>query len=79
MDLKITQKEREYLRDLAKRQAEIAALPVMKQRTEEWYAHNALRGKRPMVIIETTSFCPYHSISSLPSATISGRTVISTG
>ncbi len=56
MNLTITQKEREYLRELAKKQAEIAALPIMKQRTEEWYAHNALKGKRPMIVIETNTF-----------------------
>ncbi len=56
MDLTITSKEREYLRDLAKRQAEIAALPIMQERTGQWYAHNELRGKRPMIIIETDTF-----------------------
>lgn len=56
MSFTVTAKEREYLRDLAKKQAEIAALPVMKQRTEEWYAHNELRGQRPMIVIETASF-----------------------
>lgn len=56
MDLTVTAKERAYLRELAKKQAEIAALPVMKKRTEEWYAHNELRGERPMIIVETASF-----------------------
>ncbi len=56
MTFTVTQKEREYLRELAKRQAEIAALPIMKERTDEWYAHNALKGKRPMIIIEIGSF-----------------------
>ncbi len=45
-----------YLRDLALRQAELAALPVMKEREEAWYAHNSLRGKRPMVVVEEGTF-----------------------
>ncbi len=58
MELNITKNEREYLRELAKRQLEIANLPIMKERTEEWYAHNAFEGKRPMIIIETNTFWP---------------------
>lgn len=48
----ITKKDREIVRDLARRQAEIAALPVMEERARLWTAHNDLRGERPMVFFE---------------------------
>ncbi len=49
--------ERTYLRDLAARQAEIAALPVMEARKEMWYDLNDGRtGARPPVVIETWTF-----------------------
>lgn len=47
---------KQYLKDLAQQQAELAALPVMKEREEAWYAHNSLQGKRPMVVIEEGTF-----------------------
>lgn len=49
----IPKPEREYIRDLAKRQLEIANLPLMKKRAADWYNHNDLKGERPMVIFET--------------------------
>ena len=49
--------ERHYLRDLAQKQAEYAALPLMAQRKQMWYALNdAHSGARPPVIIETWTF-----------------------
>ena len=39
----ITKKDRKIVRDLARRQAEIAALPVMEERARLWTAHNDLR------------------------------------
>jgi len=49
--------ERVHLRKLARRQAEYAALPIMAQRKELWYALNdAQAGARPPVVIETASF-----------------------
>ncbi|MDA0321621.1 MAG: hypothetical protein O2923_02745 [Verrucomicrobia bacterium] len=51
------QTERTYLRELAARQAEIAALPVMEQRRQMWLDLNDARpGARPPVIIETWTF-----------------------
>lgn len=41
-----------YLRDLAKRQLELAEHPDNKALEREWYEHNALRGKRAMVVFE---------------------------
>jgi hypothetical protein len=52
----ITPDERRYLRDLARKQAEYAALPVMAERTALWYRHNALRGERPLVVMEMGTF-----------------------
>jgi hypothetical protein len=49
--------ERGYLRELAERQAKYAALPVMEERKQMWYALNdAHPGARPPVIIETWTF-----------------------
>lgn len=50
------QKEREYLRSLAARYLEIANLPVMKEREQLWYRHNALKGERPVVVMEMDTF-----------------------
>jgi len=44
-------KDRTILRDLARRVAEIAALPVMAERRELWKRHNALRPARPMILL----------------------------
>lgn len=49
-------REREYLRDLAKKQLEIANLPEMKEKTELWYAHNECRAQRPVFTIELNTF-----------------------
>jgi hypothetical protein len=49
--------ERAYLRDLACKQAEYAALPVMAQRKKMWYDLNdAHPNARPPVVIETWTF-----------------------
>ena len=49
----VTGNEREYLRELAKKQLEYARLPVMKERGELWYRHNDLKGDIPMIHFET--------------------------
>ncbi|MHC4712028.1 MAG: uroporphyrinogen decarboxylase/cobalamine-independent methonine synthase family protein [Planctomycetota bacterium] len=57
MEPQIPKSERTYLRELAKKQAEYAALPVMAERRGMWYALNDGReGARPPVIIETWTF-----------------------
>lgn len=57
MDWDIPQSERTWLRELARRQAEYAALPVMEQRRAMWYALNdGAPNARPPVIIETWTF-----------------------
>ena len=52
----ITAKERNHLRELARRYLEYANLPIMAERTKRWYAHNGLRGGQPMVVMETGTF-----------------------
>lgn len=56
MEYIVTEKEREYLRDLAKKQHEAASLPIMGERKKRWYAHNeckgSLKGGLPMIIME---------------------------
>ena len=48
---RISLDERTVLRDLAKRVAEIAALPVMSDRRRMWVRHNRLERVRPMVLV----------------------------
>ena len=56
-EFQLPNQERTYLRELAKRQAEYAALPIMEARKQMWYAINdAHPGARPPVIIETWTF-----------------------
>jgi hypothetical protein len=52
----ISQEERIILRDLAKKQSELAHLPQMQELTKLWYDHNDLKGKRPMFTIEMWTF-----------------------
>ena len=47
----ITPEDRVILRDLAKRVADIADLPIMAERRELWKKHNSLRPVRPMILI----------------------------
>jgi hypothetical protein len=49
--------ERRYLRELASKQAELAAAPVMEERKRMWFDLNdGIPGARPPVIIEAGSF-----------------------
>lgn len=43
--------DRHIIRDLARRVAEIASLPVMAQRREMWVRHNRLLPVRPMILV----------------------------
>ena len=51
---KVTQKERDYLRELAKKYIEYSKLPVMKERKELWYNHNSLKWMQKRNIGTTT-------------------------
>jgi len=57
MEWHLPQEERAYLRVLAARQAEIAALPIMAERKQAWYDLNDGRpGARPLFLVETWTF-----------------------
>lgn len=45
----ITVQERETIRELAKRLAELASQPVMEERRKLWYAHNDLKTDQPVI------------------------------
>jgi hypothetical protein len=47
----MSKKDRIRLRDLARRVAEIASLPVMAERREMWTQHNRLQRVRPMILV----------------------------
>ncbi len=57
MSFELPKEERDYLRGLARRQAELAALPVMAARKKLWLETNdAVPGARPPLAIETWTF-----------------------
>jgi len=47
----IPARDRKILRDLARRVAEIAELPIMAERKKEWKRHNSLQPGRPLILI----------------------------
>lgn len=47
---------KEYLRDLAKKQLEYALKDENIKKKELWYQHNAVKGSRPIIVIEDLSF-----------------------
>lgn len=47
----MTKKDREIIRDLARRLAEIADLPIQKERRDLWVQHNQLNSVRPLIMI----------------------------
>ncbi len=47
----ITAEDRTLLRDLARRVAEVASLPIMAERRELWQRHNRLQPMRPMLLV----------------------------
>ena len=52
----ISEKDRIILRDLAKRQLELACSDTMKKLEKNWLANNMCRPNRPMVTIELGTF-----------------------
>ncbi|MCC7261095.1 MAG: hypothetical protein IT369_01105 [Candidatus Latescibacteria bacterium] len=57
MEWQLPEHERSYLRELARRQAEIAALPLTAARKQMWYDLNDNRpNTRPPIIVETGTF-----------------------
>src|SRR5215469_14755634 len=53
-------KEYAYLRELGKKVAEIAALPVQQEKKKLWTANNDLKPIRPMVYMDQL---PWHEIN----------------
>lgn len=49
--MNISKSDRKIIRELAKRVAEIAALPVMAERRDLWKRHNSLQPERPLVLV----------------------------
>jgi hypothetical protein len=56
MEWNISESERVYLRELARKQSTYAALPIMGERKRMWQDLNDARPARPPVIIETWTF-----------------------
>lgn len=52
----ISQKDRNILRDLAKRQMEIANSQQMETLKKEWMRHNTFQPGRPMITVELGTF-----------------------
>ncbi len=52
----ITDEEKKYLRELAKKQLEYAQLPIMKKREENWLNHNMMKDAKPPIVMELRSF-----------------------
>ena len=50
--MSVSQKDKVILRDLAGRLAEIAALPIQKEKTDLWRRVNALERVRPMILLQ---------------------------
>lgn len=48
-----SEKEKQHLKKLGDRTAQIAALPVQKEKAELWRAHNDLKTSEPVVILLT--------------------------
>jgi hypothetical protein len=53
----ISLKDKQILRDLARKQYEYSHLPQMNQLRKEWVLHNDCKGYRPMITVELWTFC----------------------
>lgn len=51
-NLVFPENDRRILRELAKRMAELAALPIMTERKKLWTAHNMLQNTRPLILCD---------------------------
>ncbi len=56
MEIIIGEKDREILRETAKKQLDYANMESNLQRKKEWYLHNELKGERPMIQLELGTF-----------------------
>lgn len=55
-DFYITENEKSWLRELAKKYVDYSMLPIMEERKKLWYAHNSLKADRPVVVMEMETF-----------------------
>lgn len=53
---RVSEKERNILRELAKKQYELSQAESNQKKQQEWYAHNSLKGERPLVQLEMWTF-----------------------
>ena len=56
MEYLISDKDKQILRETAKKQLELANMESNKARIQEWYRHNALQGEKPMIHLEMGTF-----------------------
>lgn len=56
MNYYIDAQDKEILRELAKKQYELSQAEKNKKKIQEWYEHNSLCGKRPMIHLEMGTF-----------------------
>lgn len=56
MEYVISQADKAILREVARKQLELANQEKNQQRIQQWYQHNALQGERPMVHLEMWTF-----------------------
>jgi hypothetical protein len=68
----MTRKDKHLLRELAKKQAEYANLPIMEERVKRWYNHNDLIGNDVMLHFEVWT-CLNELMSPLEAETDEGR------
>ncbi|MBS6645034.1 MAG: hypothetical protein KH366_15770 [Clostridiaceae bacterium] len=52
----VSKSEREYLRNLARKQQELSFLPCMEGRDRMWTLHNDAAGEKPLVTVEVRTF-----------------------
>jgi hypothetical protein len=57
--MSVSSRDREILRELGSRIAEIAALPIQQETIRRWKAINALQPERPMVMVDQL---PWHEL-----------------
>lgn len=56
MEYIISEEDRAILREVAKKQSELAAQEKNIRRREEWYRHNSLQGEKPLIHLEMWTF-----------------------
>lgn len=60
MEITICKKDQKILRELSRKQLDMAKEPKNLERKKEWYQHNQLKGKRPMIHLDAWGL--YHEL-----------------